>query len=77
MVFGGEVLQQSRLERPFSPMEGDLKLVNNPLLSSNFGTGIHTVSPAHDIESLRLGYAHNLSRLGCVDSLTGKFTYPQ
>ena len=46
------------------------------MLTSTFGTGIHTVSPAHEIESLRLGYTHQLSKEGCVDSKTGKFTFP-
>ena len=76
MLFGGDVLSQSKLERPFSPEDGDLRLLNNPTLTSSFGTGIHTVSPAHEIESLRLAYMHKLSRSGCVDSTTGKLTYP-
>ena len=74
MVFGGDVLSGMTFERPFFPSSGELPVSNNGLLTSTFGTGLHTVTPAHNVESLRLSYAYKLSRDGCVDSKTGTLT---
>ena len=40
-------------------------------IKPTFGTGIHTVTPAHDIDDLRISYAHNLERKGAVEAETG------
>ena len=76
MLFSGEVLQSMKLERPFTPNDGELRVITNTQLTPTFGTGIHTVTPAHNIESLRLSYAFRLSREGCVDSKNGTLTQP-
>jgi valyl-tRNA synthetase len=47
--------------------------VNNNL-KPNFGTGIHSITPAHSIEDLKLSYAFNLPRDGIICSKTGTFT---
>ena len=76
MVFGGDVLSQMKFERPFSPSSGELRVINDSQLTPTFGTGIHTVTPAHNVESLRLSYAYDLSREGCVNPQTGNLTQP-
>ena len=65
-----------KFERPFSPNDGEIKVINNAQLKPTFGTGIHSVTPAHNIESLRLSYAFRLSREGCVDSKNATLTQP-
>ena len=37
---------------------------------------MHTVSPAHSFEDLRLSYIHNLPRDGVLESVSGNFTGP-
>ena len=78
MVFQGSELSGLELEMPFltSSDDGSLPVVIDRNLRSSFGTGIHTVSPAHNIEDLKLSYAHNLSRNGCIDHATGYLTQP-
>ena len=61
--------------KPFS-VPGELKLIKSDDLKPTFGTGLHTVTPAHNILSLRQSYAHNLPRDGCVDPTTGTLTQP-
>ena len=34
------------------------------------------MSPAHNVDDLRLSYAYKLSRSGCIDSETGFLTKP-
>ena len=38
------------------------------------GTGLHSISPAHSIEDLKLSYMYDLSRDGIVCSKTGTIT---
>ena len=76
MVFSGSELANIELERPFAEGAGALPVIIDRNLRSSFGTGIHTVSPAHNIEDLKLSYAHNLSRNGCIDHATGYLTQP-
>ena len=52
-------------------------MIVNRELKWTYGTGIHTVSPAHNVEDLRLSYAYQLPRSGCIDSETGFLTRPQ
>ena len=40
-------------------------------LKPTFGTGIHTITPAHDVDDLRISYAHNLDRHGAVSAESG------
>jgi valyl-tRNA synthetase len=44
-------------------------------IKSTFGTGINTVTPAHDIEDLRISYAHKLSREGVICPETGNLQF--
>ena len=76
MVFQGSELSGIELEMPFLSNGSSLPVVIDRNLRSSFGTGIHTVSPAHNIEDLKLSYAHNLSRNGCIDYATGFLTQP-
>lgn len=76
MVFSGAELIDMQIERPFGE-NGHLPLVVNRDLKWTHGTGIHTISPAHNVEDLRLSYAFKLSRSGCIDSATGFLTKPR
>jgi valyl-tRNA synthetase len=40
-------------------------------MGPSFGTGLHTVTPAHSINDLKLSYKYNLSRQGILDPRTG------
>lgn len=75
LSFSGDNLEGFTLQKPFL-IPGELKLIKQPDLLSTFGTGIHTVTPAHNINSLRLSYAHNLSREGCVCPSKGTLINP-
>ena len=65
------------LERPFAEgSDGSLPVVIDNEIKQNFGTGIHSVSPAHNIEDLKTSYRCKLSRSGCIDPTTGCLTTP-
>ena len=51
-----------------------MPLVGLESLKPTHGTGLHTVTPAHSIEDLKLSYMCDLSREGIVCSKTGKIT---
>ena len=51
-------------------------MVVNRNLKPTFGTGIHTVTPAHNLNDLKISYEYNLPRVGCVDATDGKITKP-
>ena len=77
MVFSGAELVDMTLERPFDGSKRGLPLIiDRENVKATSGTGIHTVSPAHNVEDLRLSYAHGLSRSGCVEPETGFLTKP-
>ena len=75
MVFSGAELADVQLERPFGE-PGHLPTVINRELKWTFGTGIQTVTPAHNIDDMRLSYHYNLSRQGCIDPETGFLQSP-
>lgn len=77
MVFSGSELEGCTLERPFGESAGSLPVVINRELKPTFGTGIHSVSPAHSIEGLKMGHVYDLSKEGCVDAETGFLTLPK
>lgn len=78
LVFSGADLIDLKLERPFSAgSTGSLPLIVDRELKPTFGTGIHSISPAHNIEDLKKSYAFNLSRNGCIDPETGFLTQPK
>ena len=64
------------LERPFGE-PGTLPVIVNRELKPTFGTGIHSVSPAHCMDDLKMSYAYELSRRGCIDPETGFLTNPK
>ena len=77
MVFSGAELDQMELERPFAEgASGSLPVVVDREMKQNFGTGIHSVSPAHNIEDLKTSYKCNLPRSGCIDPATGFLNTP-
>lgn len=78
LMFQGDTLDKMRVEHPLLSVNGpqEVPVVQNEALKPTFGTGIHTVSPAHSIDALRLSYQFGLSREGCVDPATGKLTQP-
>ena len=76
MVFSGADLAEMELERPFGQEGGSLEVVVKRDMKPTFGTGIHTITPAHNIDDLRISYECNLSRQGCLDSETGTLTQP-
>lgn len=47
-------------------------MVNNEV-NSDYGTGINCISPAHDLESLKVAYHYDLSKSGYVNE-KGNFT---
>ena len=47
-----------------------------PLADWAAAFGRPTPASAHNIEDLKLSYAHNLSRNGCIDHATGYLTQP-
>ena len=65
-----------KVDRPFAE-SGSIPVIINKDLTPSFGTGIHSVSPAHCIDDLDLSYAASLSRAGCVDPETGHLTKPE
>jgi isoleucyl-tRNA synthetase len=75
LVFSGEVFDEIKLEKPFE-QAGELVMVPKEDLAPTFGTGLSTVAPAHNIDSLRLSYTHNLSREGVVCHKTGALNSP-
>ena len=76
MVFQGTEFENCVLEKPFAEGSGSLPVLVDRELKPTFGTGINSVSPAHKVEDLKLSYAHNLSRNGCVDHVTGFLKSP-
>jgi len=76
MVFSGSELSDMILERPFRE-RGTLPVIVNRELKPTFGTGIHSVSPAHCMDDLKMSYAYDLSRRGCVDPETGFLSNPK
>jgi len=73
LAFGGETLAGMKIENPLKSPDRSpqLEVVVYNNLKPTFGTGLSTVTPAHDIDDLRISYAHNLDRLGAVDAETG------
>ena len=76
MLFSGDILSQMRFEKPFGE-PGYLPVIVNREQKPTYGTGIHTVTPAHNINDLQMSYMYDLPRIGCVDSKNGKLTKPE
>jgi hypothetical protein len=69
MVLSGEQMVGMAVT---NPLTGDMMpLIPVEELKPTFGTGLHSVSPAHTVEDLRLSYAFELPRDGVVNSVTG------
>ena len=60
------------ISNPLNSVE--MPLVPDVTLKPNFGSGLHTVSPAHNIHDLKLSYMHSLAREGVLSSKTGLIT---
>ena len=72
LSFLGDTLEGTSIEKPFK-LPGELPLIPDEILKSSFGTGLHSITPAHDIAALRFSYAHNLSREGIICPIKGTF----
>ena len=75
LSFPGDVLSGFRIEKPFQ-MPGELPLIPDAELKPTFGTGLTSITPAHNIAGLRFSYSYNLSREGCIDASNGTLTQP-
>jgi isoleucyl-tRNA synthetase len=75
LSFMGDTLEGISIEKPFK-LPGEISLIPDLQLKSTFGTGLHSITPAHDINALRFSYAHNLSREGIICPLKGNLTQP-
>jgi valyl-tRNA synthetase len=60
MVIDGESFVGMTAEHPITGDE--IPFVLSESLKPSFGTGFHSVTPAHGIEDLSLSYIFNLSR---------------
>lgn len=65
MAFTGDTLEDMVLSHPLN--ERDVSILINNEVTSEFGSGINCISPAHDINSLRVSYHYKLSKEGFVD----------
>jgi isoleucyl-tRNA synthetase len=55
-----------------NPLNGNpMRLIEVRTLKPTHGTGLHSVTPAHCIEDLKLSYMFNLKRDGILCSKTG------
>ena len=75
VIMSGEALADTVVENPLDRTSA-LPVLACEDMKLTHGTGISTVSPAHNINDLRLSYVHNLPRDGIVDAKNGKFTHP-
>jgi isoleucyl-tRNA synthetase len=76
LAFGGDSLAGMKLKNPLqsSDRSPNLDVVVYNQIKPTFGTGINTITPAHDIDDLRISYAHDLDRKGAVDAESGFLT---
>ena len=65
LAFDGDALDELVLEHPLSGKQMPVLIDNN--VSSQYGTGIDGIWPAHDMRSLRVSYHYGLERGGYVD----------
>lgn len=72
LVLNGQSLNGMTVRNPLNGTE--MPLVPDATLKPNFGSGLHTVSPAHNIQDLKLSYMHSLPRDGVLSSRTGFIT---
>ena len=54
------------LEHPLYPGKDVPVLINNEV-TSNFGTGVQSICPAHDVASLNVAHHYGLPREGYVN----------
>lgn len=69
LVMSGDQMQGITVINPVTGLE--LPLVAVDTLKPTHGSGLHSISPAHSIEDLRLSYMYNLARDGVLCSQTG------
>jgi len=72
LVLSGQSLNGMIVRNPLNNAE--MPLVTNVDLKPNHGSGFHTISPAHNIQDLKLSYMHSLPRDGVLSSRTGLIT---
>jgi len=71
LTFNGDALDELVLYHPLN--DKDIPIVINNAITTDYGTGIECIAPAHDLESLKVAYHYNLSKEGYVDE-HGRFT---
>ncbi len=69
LVISGHSLSGMTARNPMN--NADLPLIAVTDLKPTFGSGLHTVTPAHSIQDLKLSYMHSLPREGILSSKTG------
>ena len=64
LTFNGDALDEISVMHPINDSEIPI-LINNEI-SSEFGTGADCISPAHDLDSLKIAYHYGLEKSGYV-----------
>jgi isoleucyl-tRNA synthetase len=72
MAVSGEQMVGMTVKHPITGAEIPLLPVES--LKPTFGTGFHSVCPAHSVDDLRLSYDFNLPREGLINPTTGNLT---
>jgi isoleucyl-tRNA synthetase len=65
LSFSGDALDELVVHNPLTGRE--VRLVINNEVTSEFGTGIQAICPAHDYKSLDIAYHYNLPKEGFID----------
>jgi isoleucyl-tRNA synthetase len=65
LTFPGDTLDELTLEHPLNESEVPV-LINNEV-GSDYGTGVNSVTPAHDLESLKIAFHYDLPKRGYVN----------
>ena len=63
----GDALDSVVLEHPLIPNK-EVPIVINNEVTSDFGSGVNAICPAHNIDCLKVGYHYNLPKDGYVDN---------
>ena len=73
-VIDGSSFEGWEIENPITRER--IPFIANSDLAPNFGSGFHSVTPAHDVNDLTLSYIHDLSREGIICPRTGNLQVP-
>ena len=65
LTFTGDTIDELVLEHPLD--QSDVPVLINNEVTSDYGSGINSISPAHDLESLKMAYHYGLGKKGFVN----------